>query len=193
MLLRDSDVLRHGNGTFICLIWVFRGKFPWKTRLTTLFRPFHFPAMQHPQPLVGAGPAASCQWVEEQRAWLLSAFRVRAPAGKSPGLVEGFTATPRCSPWQGSRAKGSWRGGTQMCCNRLLSADIRAPKGLPASQRSVSRPGVGYETRKWLGATFVPPLVAPLLCPWVEDLGELGWKQQLAKNPWGWERHFRQW
>jgi len=84
--------------------------------------------------------------VEEQGAWLLSAFGVRAPAGKVPGLVEGCAAKPHCSPWHGSGAKGSWRGGTRMCCNWLLSADIRAPGGLPASQRSVSRPGTGYET-----------------------------------------------
>lgn len=169
------------------------GKFPWKTWLTTLFHHFCFPAMQPPQPLLGAGPSASCWWVEEQWPWLLSAFRVKAPSGKTPGLVERFTATPHCSPWNGSGAKRSWQGGTQMCCNWLLSADIRAPGGLPASLCSVSRPGTGYKTRKWLGATFVPPLVGPLLCPGAEGLRELGWKQQLAKNPWGRERHFRQW
>ena len=99
---------------------------------------------------------------------------------------------PLLQPLAQEQSQGELAGRDPNVLQPVTLADISPPGGLPASQRSVSRPGTGYETRKWLEATFVPPLVAPLLCPGVEDLRELGWKQRLLKNTWGREKHFRQ-
>lgn len=64
-----------------------------------------------------------------------------------------LAAGPGCE----SRTKRSWRGGTSMCCKRLLLADIRAPAGLPASQHSLS--SLALVTRHESG--LEPPLFLP--------------------------------
>lgn len=68
---------------------------------------------------------------------------------------------PAAAPGTGAGPRGA-AGGEEPECVATGYSQLTSglPGGLPASQHSVSRPGVGYETRKWLGATFVPPLVA---------------------------------
>jgi len=113
----------------------------WKMRFAPLFHPFRFPEVWYyttPSLSVLHGELGSGDP-------LLSAVGVRAAAELAAG--------PGCE----SRTKRSWRGGTSMCCKRLLLADIRAPAGLPASQHSLS--SLALVTRHESG--LEPPLFLP--------------------------------
>lgn len=129
--------------------------------------------------------------------WPLCLLQVSGGAGSLAALSRfldwrgDLLPPPAAAPGAGVEPKGAGAKEPECVATGYSGLTSGPPRGRPASQYSVSRAGTGYETRKWLGATFVPPPVAPLLCPGVEDVRELGWKQRPAKNPWGRERHFR--
>lgn len=103
---------------------------------------------------------------------LLSAAGVRAAAELAAGLgCEG-------------RTKRSWRGGTSMCCKRLLLADIRAPAGLPASQHSLS--SLASVTRHESG--LEPPLFLPckpLCCAQEQGMSGIGMEAATSQESTG--------
>lgn len=129
----------------------------WKMRFAPLFHPFRFPEVWYYTTPARSCPLCAARWVGEWGPTALSCWG------------EGSSRTG-CWARLREQNQEELAGRNQHVLQTVALGWHQGPCGTACKPAQLKQPGIGYKARKWLGATFVPPLLAPVLCPGTGDV-----------------------